>query len=132
MVTSPHLTQGGVTLEPAGNGVARLRWSKELQAQGFEGASDSVREQVELAPVRMGRVHHRRVRPEAPGSLEQLDRAQPVLGEALLDLARLLVGVDVQPQALRGRVASDLLQPVGRAGAHGVGGKADGNPGGAE
>ena len=37
--------------------------------------------------------------PRQPVAVEQLDRAQAVLGEALLDLARLLVGVDVQRQA---------------------------------
>ena len=41
--------------------------------------------------------------PRQPVSREQLDRADAVLGEALLDLARLLVGVDVQRQALARR-----------------------------
>ena len=48
-----------------------------------------------------------------------------MLGEALLDLARLLVGVDVQRQALGRGVAADLLEPVRRTGADGVGGDAD-------
>ena len=38
--------------------------------------------------------------PRQPASVEQLDRPPPVLGEALLDLARLLVGVDVEHEAL--------------------------------
>jgi hypothetical protein len=38
---------------------------------------------------------------QATGPVEQLDRADAVLGEALLDLTRLLVGVHVQRQRLR-------------------------------
>ena len=48
-MTTPHLTEHGVTLAPAGNGVARVTWSPELQAEGFEAASTAVRRQVELA-----------------------------------------------------------------------------------
>jgi 8-oxo-dGTP pyrophosphatase MutT (NUDIX family) len=38
-----------VSLEPVGNGVARLSWSRELQDQGFEVASGVVREHLERA-----------------------------------------------------------------------------------
>jgi 8-oxo-dGTP pyrophosphatase MutT (NUDIX family) len=48
-VTTPHLSELGVTLTPAGNGVARVCWTVELQEQGFEAASGAVRHQVELA-----------------------------------------------------------------------------------
>ncbi len=48
-MSTPHLTEHGVTLEPAGNGVSRLSWTTELQAEGFETASNAVRSQVELA-----------------------------------------------------------------------------------
>ena len=48
-----------------------------------------------------------------------------MLGEALVDLARLLVGVDVEDELLLLGVASDRLEPVRRAGADGVGGNAD-------
>ena len=68
------------------------------------------------------------MRAEAAGAIEQLDGADPVLGDALLDLAGLLVGVDVQRQPLGTRVAPDLLQPLGRARPHGVGGDADPDP----
>ena len=61
-------------------------------------------EQVELAAVGVRRVHDRRARAEAAALGEQLDRAQAVLGEALLDLARLLVRVHVQRQAVLRRV----------------------------
>ena len=61
---------------------------------------------------------------------EQLDRAAAVLGEALLDLLRLLVRVDVQQEIVLGRVAADLLEPVGRAGTNRVGGEAHGDPSG--
>ena len=53
-MSTPHLTEHGltehgVTLEPAGNGVSRVSWTEDLQAQGFQTASDAVRRQVELA-----------------------------------------------------------------------------------
>ena len=63
---------------------------------------------------------------------EKLDRPAAVLREALLDLPRLLVGVDVERQLLARRVAADLLEPGARAGAHGVGGDPDRDPGRAE
>src|SRR6476646_5055623 len=88
------------------------------RADAHPGAS--VGEEVELARIGMGRVHDRRARAEAARICEQLDRAQAVLGEALLDLAWLLVGVDVQRQPLRGRVATELLEPIAGAGTHGV------------
>ena len=69
---------------------------------------------------------------EAAARVEQLDRAQTVLGEALLDLARLLVGVDVQRQLVLRGVAAELLEPVARARADGVGGDADPDPVGAQ
>jgi hypothetical protein len=53
-----------------------------------------------------------------------------VLGETLIDLARLLVGVDVQGEGLGGRVPPELLEPVARAGADRVGGNADAHAGG--
>jgi 8-oxo-dGTP pyrophosphatase MutT (NUDIX family) len=40
---------GGVSLEPVGNGVARVSWSRSLQDQGFEVASGIVRDEVERA-----------------------------------------------------------------------------------
>ncbi len=39
----------GVQLEPVGNGVSRVRWSREVQSAGFESASAAVREQVRVA-----------------------------------------------------------------------------------
>ena len=67
-------------------------------------------------------MHDGRVRAQTARALEQLDRADAVLGETLLDLAGLLVGVDVERQALGGGVPAELLEPVGRAGPDGVGG----------
>jgi hypothetical protein len=72
-------------------------------------------------------MHDRRALAEAARPLEQLDRPHAVLLEALLDLARLLVRVHMQRQALRRRIAADLLEPVGGTGADGVGGQPDGN-----
>jgi 8-oxo-dGTP pyrophosphatase MutT (NUDIX family) len=40
---------GGVSLEPVGDGVIRVSWSRELQAQGFEAASGAVREVLQRA-----------------------------------------------------------------------------------
>ena len=40
---------GGVSLEPVGNGVARVSWSRALQDRGHEAASEAVREQLERA-----------------------------------------------------------------------------------
>ena len=71
--------------------------------------------------VRVRGVDDGRARPEAPGLGQQLDRPDAVLGEALLDLARLLAGVHVERQALapprsgRSRPAS----PAGRRGRSG-------------
>src|SRR5438132_406228 len=76
----------------------------------------------------MRRVDDRRPLRETAAALEQLDRADAVLGEALLDLARLLVRVDVERQPLCDGVAAELLEPVRRARADGVGGDADADP----
>ena len=92
----------------------------------------AAREQVELGSVGVRRVDDRRSLREAPGPLEQLDRPDAVLGEALLDLARLFVRVHVQRQPLGGGVAADLLEPVLGTCAHGVGGDADGDPAAAQ
>ena len=56
--------------------------------------------EVELLVVRVGRVDDRRPLAEAARVGEELDRAAAVLVEALLDLARLLVGMDVEWQPL--------------------------------
>ena len=52
----------------------------------------------------------------------------PVLLDAFLDLARLLVGVDVQREIVLGGVAADPREPPRWAGADGVGGEADPDP----
>ena len=80
---------------------------REIGLGGRAGADRGarLREQVELRAVGLRRVHDRRMRAEAAGTGEQLDRPAAVLGEALLDLARLLVGVDVQRQAVLDGVA---------------------------
>ena len=85
-------------------------------------------EEVELGTVGMRRVHDRRPLAEAAGAGEELDRPAAVLGEALLDLPRLLVRVDVERELLGSAYAADLLEPVGGARADGVGGDADAKP----
>ncbi len=67
---------------------------------------------------------------QTAGAGEQLDRSAAVLGEALLDLLRLLVGMGVQRKVVLHRIASDLLEPVGRAGPNRVGCETDGDPSG--
>src|SRR5207247_6059366 len=57
---------------------------------------------------------------ETAGARGELGRSAAVLGHALVALALLLVRVDVERQRLAGGVAPDLLEPVRRAGAHGV------------
>src|SRR5215216_2954521 len=96
-----------------------------LRGRADTDARTRVRQQVELVPVGVGRVDDRRVRPEAARLREQLDRPHAVLGYALLDLPRLLVGVDVQRQRLGRGVPPELLEPLPRTGAHGVGSDAD-------
>src|SRR5581483_520722 len=66
-----------------------------------------------------------RVRPQTAALGEELDRPEAVLGETLFDLARLLVGMDVQRQAIVRGVPTELGEPVPRARPHGVGGDAD-------
>jgi len=44
-----RLTRPGVLLEPVGNGVSRVSWSRQLQEQGFEVASAAVRDEVAAA-----------------------------------------------------------------------------------
>ena len=63
----------------------------QTQTRAFASASRS-----SSLRVGVGCMDDRRVRAEAAGLRQQLERAQAVLGEALLDLARLLVGVYVQ------------------------------------
>ena len=63
--------------------------------------------------------------PEEAGAVEQLDRRAAVLGLALVQLARLLVRVDVADEPVRIGIGGDLAQPVGRHGADAVGGDAD-------
>ncbi len=88
----------------------------------------AVPEQVELGAVRVRRVDDGRPLAEASAVREQLERPASVLRQALLDLARLLAGVDVQDELLGVGVAAELLEPVARAGADGVGGDPDGDP----
>ena len=104
--------------------VAEVRLGRRAGAHARAGR----REQVELVPVGVRRVHDGGARPQAAARVEQLDRPHTVLGEALLDLSRLLVGVDVQRQLVLGGVASELLEPVTGTCADGVGGDADPDP----
>ena len=55
-----------------------------------------------------------------------------MLGQTLLDLERLLVGMDVKGQLVLGRVPAKLAQRLRRAGPHGVGGDPDRDPRGAK
>ena len=68
----------------------------------------------------VGGVDERRARAEQPDVGQQLDRPQAVLRQALVDLAALLVGVDVHDHAAGLGVGGDLLQPVARHRPHAV------------
>ena len=80
--------------------------------------------EVELGAVRVRRMDHGRALAEAARAFEQLDGTAPVLGEALLDLARLLVRVHMQWKPVLVAVAADLLEPVAWARARTGGGRA--------
>jgi CDP-diacylglycerol--glycerol-3-phosphate 3-phosphatidyltransferase len=96
--------------------VAEVRFSRRARTDARTGLGD----EIEFGPIGVRGVDDRRLRAEATGAREQLDRADAVLGEALVDLALLLVGVHVQRQAFALGVPTELLQPVGRTGTHGV------------
>src|SRR5205823_8742773 len=85
-------------------------------------------DQVELAVIGVGGVNDCRVRAEAPGLREQLDRQQAVLGQAFLDLAGVLVCVDVQWQAFLLGVTGQVLEPGTGTCPNGVGGDAHPDP----
>src|SRR4029077_16514250 len=93
-----------------------------LRRRARTHARARLREQVELMAVGLRRMDDSRIRAEATARVEQLDGAEVVLGEALLDLPRLLVGVDVQRQPVLGRVGPEPLEPVARGGGGGGGG----------
>ena len=77
-------------------------------------------EEVELGAVGVRRVHDRRALAQAAGPREELDRPAAVLGEALLDLLRLLVGVDVEREAARAAYRPiSSSQSAGQAGRSG-------------
>src|SRR4051794_5691668 len=73
-------------------------------------------------------VDHARARPEEAAAQQQRDRRAAVLGFALVELAALLVGVDVERQAVLGRVRGDGRQPRRRDRADAVRRHADGDP----
>ena len=100
-----------------------------LGRRAHTDAGARVTKEVELAAVGMRRVHDRRPRPEATGAREHLDRPETVFSEALLDLARLLVGVDVQRQLVLGGIPAELVQRLRRARPNGVGSDPDPNAG---
>ena len=104
--------------------VAEIRLGRGADAD----ARAALSEEVELRVVGVRRVDDRRPRAEAAVLREQLDGPDAVLLDAFLDLARLLVGVDVQREIVFGGVASDPREPRGWAGADGVGGEADPDP----
>src|SRR5439155_3500463 len=101
--------------------VAEVRFGRRADAHPGAGVLD----ELELGVGGVGRMDDRGARAEAAGLGQELDRAEAVLGDALLDLSGLLVGVDVEGQPLAFGVAADLLEPVAWTGADGVGGEAD-------
>ncbi len=101
--------------------VAEVRLGRRAGAD----AGPRVTEQVELCVGGVRGVDDRRLRAEAARLCQELDRPAAVLGETLLDLAWLLVGMDVEDEILARGVRADLPEPASRAGANGVGGEPD-------
>ena len=112
------------TLLDGEESVAEVRF----RCQACADAGSRLGDEIELAIVRVRGMNDGGSRSEAPCAGEELDRANAVLLEALLDLARLLVGVDVEGQGVLSGIAADLLEPFGGARAHGVGGEPDAMP----
>src|SRR3954468_24658391 len=91
----PHVRVGadadadsaGAELLDRNEAVAEVRLGGGADTDPRTGLGD----EVELVAVRMRGVDDGRVRAEAAGSRQQLDRPLPVLGDAFLDLAWLLV-----------------------------------------
>src|SRR3954468_12596436 len=114
--------------------LAELLDREEAVAQvGFGGraradARIGLAHEVELRVVGVRRMDDRRSRAKTTCLREELDRADPVLLDAFLDFARLLVRVDVKRELVVLCVAADLFEPARWAGTHGVGGEADLNP----
>src|SRR5215211_945909 len=109
-----HATDGDVPVPEVGFG------------RGADADSRArLRDEIEFSIGRMRRMDDGRARREATCTREQLNGANAVLGQALLDLARLLACVDVQHELFAGNIAPDLLEPVLRTCANGVGGEAD-------
>ena len=72
--------------------VTEVRFRRRADADAGAGFLD----ELELGVGGVGCVDDRGARAEATRLGEELDRSEPVLGDALLDLAGLLVGVDVE------------------------------------
>ena len=88
-----------------------------------------VAEQRRLVRRQVRRVHgHEAVREHAPLG-QQLDGPAAGLGDALVDLTRLLGHVHVQRERVRVGVGRELAQPVGGHGAHAVRREADAHVG---
>jgi hypothetical protein len=72
--------------------VAEVRLRRRARAD----AGACLREQVELVPVCVSRVYDGRAFRQTAGAVEQLEWAEAVFRQTLLDFAGLLVGVHVQ------------------------------------
>ena len=91
--------------DPMQSGIARVRTRSAGRKPSPRSASvvgqaqivaPASREEIELGAVGVRRCDDRRSLTEAARAREELDRPAAVLREALLDLLRLLVGVDMQ------------------------------------
>src|SRR5918994_2264638 len=84
-----------------------------------------VGEETQLGPVGVGGMDDHGAGAEKAGLGQEPNRAHPVLSLALLDLARLLAGVDVEGQLVAVGVNAYLLQPPSRHGPDAVSGDPD-------
>ena len=103
--------------------VAEVGLGRRAGAHGGLGLA----EQVELAREHVRGMHHGRPVAEQAAVVEVLDRVQAELLDRLLDLARLLGGVDVHRIARPARVRGDHGEPLARHGAQRVRRVADGH-----
>src|SRR6185503_10432262 len=86
------------------------------------------REEVDVAVGDVDAVDDARALAEESAAREQLDRRAAVLGVALGELAALLVGVDVEDEAVLAGVGADRLEPGRRDRPDAVRGEADRDP----
>src|SRR5919109_473119 len=88
--------------------VAQVRLRGRTRADPRPGLG----KQVELRVVGVRCVDDRRARAQTTGARQQLDKTNTMLGKTLLELAQLLVGVDIEDKTFGVRVPGNHLKPI--------------------